>query len=184
MDEIMTTGQNWATAESTGDTGALADLVTDDFRVVGPVGFILDRQQYLGRYQGGFSPESVAWDDVIVRDYGNAAVTIATVTQQASFQNQRADGQFRVAPAGDQPGRLHPVEVVAQRRAADPDRLGQLALAAGGPYRQRQQDQPDRQRAAGRAESLVERPADGAAGPGQDEPDRLVRHHSRIVAKR
>jgi ketosteroid isomerase-like protein len=97
MDDIMTTGQNWATAESTGDTGALADLVTDDFRVVGPVGFILDRQQYLGRYQGGFSPESVAWDDVIVRDYGNAAVTIATVTQQASFQNQRADGQFRVA---------------------------------------------------------------------------------------
>jgi ketosteroid isomerase-like protein len=97
MDDIMTTGQNWATAESTGDTGALADLVTDDFRVVGPVGFILDRQQYLGRYQGGFSPESVAWDDVIVLDYGNAAVTIATVTQQASFQNQRADGQFRVA---------------------------------------------------------------------------------------
>jgi ketosteroid isomerase-like protein len=97
MDDIMTTGQNWATAESTGDTGALADLVTDDFRVVGPVGFILDRQQYLGRYQGGFSPESVAWDDVIVRDYGNAAVTIATVTQQASFQGQRADGQFRVA---------------------------------------------------------------------------------------
>jgi ketosteroid isomerase-like protein len=97
MDDIMTTGQKWATAESTGDTGALADLVTDDFRVVGPVGFILDRQQYLGRYQGGFSPESVAWDDVIVRDYGNAAVTIATVTQQASFQGQRADGQFRVA---------------------------------------------------------------------------------------
>jgi ketosteroid isomerase-like protein len=96
MDEIMTTGQKWAAAESTGDTGALADLVTDDFRVVGPVGFILDRQQYLGRYRGGFSPESVAWDDVTVRDYGSAAVTIATVTQKASFQGQRADGQFRV----------------------------------------------------------------------------------------
>jgi ketosteroid isomerase-like protein len=104
MDEIMTTGQKWAAAESTGDTGALADLVTDDFRVVGPVGFILDRQQYLGRYRGGFSPESVAWDDVIVRDYGSAAVTIATVTQKASFQGQRADGQFRVAHVFVKPG--------------------------------------------------------------------------------
>jgi ketosteroid isomerase-like protein len=97
MDDIMTTGQRWAAAESTGDTAALADLVTDDFRVVGPIGFILDRQQYLGRYQGGFSPESVAWDEVSVRDYGSAAITIATVTQKASFQGQRADGQFRVA---------------------------------------------------------------------------------------
>ena len=104
MDDIMTTGQKWAAAESTGDAGTLADLVTDDFRVVGPVGFILDRQQYLGRYQGGFSPESVAWDDVIVRDYGNAAVTIATVTQKASFQGQRADGQFRVAHVLVKPG--------------------------------------------------------------------------------
>jgi ketosteroid isomerase-like protein len=104
MDDIMTTGQKWAAAESTGDAGALADLVTDDFRVVGPVGFILERQQYLGRYQGGFSPESVAWDDVTVRDYGGAAVTIATVTQKASFQGQRADGQFRVAHVFVKPG--------------------------------------------------------------------------------
>ena len=100
----MTTGQKWAAAESTGDAGALADLVTDDFRVVGPVGFILDRQQYLGRYQGGFAPESVAWEDVIVRDYGSAAVTIATVTQKAEFQGQRADGQFRVAHVFVKPG--------------------------------------------------------------------------------
>ena len=47
--------------------------------MVGPVGFILERQQYLGRYQGGFSARVGGWDDVSVRDYGNAAVTIATV---------------------------------------------------------------------------------------------------------
>jgi ketosteroid isomerase-like protein len=94
--DIMTTGQQWAAAEGSGDAETLAGLVTDDFRVVGPVGFILDRQQYLGRYQGGFAPESVAWDEVTVRDYGSAAVTIATVTQRASFGGQRADGQFRV----------------------------------------------------------------------------------------
>ena len=38
-----------------------------------------------------------AIDDVTIRDYGSAAVTIATVTQKATFGGQRADGQFRVA---------------------------------------------------------------------------------------
>src|SRR3569832_1233620 len=104
MDDITTSGLLWVAVVCCGDTAALADLVTDDFRVVGPVGFVLDRQQYLGRYQGGFSPESVAWDDVTVREYGSAAVTIATVTQKASFQGQRADGQLRVAHLLVRPG--------------------------------------------------------------------------------
>jgi ketosteroid isomerase-like protein len=104
MDDIVTTGQQWAAAEAAGDAGALADLVTDDFRLVGPVGFVLDRQQYLGRYQGGFSPESVEWDDVTVRDYGTAAITIATVTQKATFAGQRTDGQFRVTHVFVKPG--------------------------------------------------------------------------------
>jgi ketosteroid isomerase-like protein len=97
MDDILSTGQKWAAAESSGDAATLADLVTEDFRVVGPVGFILERPQYLGRYQGGFAPEAVQWEDVDLREYGDAAVTIATVTQRASFQGNRADGQFRVA---------------------------------------------------------------------------------------
>jgi ketosteroid isomerase-like protein len=104
MDDILSTGQKWAAAESSGDATTLAELVTEDFRVVGPVGFILERPQYLGRYQGGFSPESVAWDDVSVRDYGSAAVTIATVTQKATFGGQRADGQFRVTHVFVKPG--------------------------------------------------------------------------------
>lgn len=97
MDDILSTGQQWAAAESRGDTEALAALVTDDFHVVGPVGFVLDRQQYLGRYQGGFSPEAVSWDEVAVSDHGDAAVTVGAVTQQAEFQGQRADGRFRVS---------------------------------------------------------------------------------------
>lgn len=96
MDDIRTTGQQWAEAEFRGDPGALATLTTEDFHVVGPVGFVLDRQQYLGRYQGGFAPEAVSWDEVEVVEHGDAAITVAVVTQQASFQGQRADGRFRV----------------------------------------------------------------------------------------
>jgi ketosteroid isomerase-like protein len=96
MDDILTTGQKWAEAEARGDADALAQLTTDDFHVVGPVGFVLDRQQYLGRYQSGFTPEEVRWDEVEVSDHGDAAITVAAVTQKASFQDQRADGRFRV----------------------------------------------------------------------------------------
>lgn len=96
MDDILTTGQKWAEAESRGDADALATLITDDFHVVGPVGFVLDRQQYLGRYQGGFTPEAVSWDEVEVAEHGDAAVTVSAVTRKASFQGQRADGRFRV----------------------------------------------------------------------------------------
>jgi hypothetical protein len=96
MDDIMTTGQKWAAAEAAGDAAALADLVTDDFRVVGPVGFILDRQQYLGRYQGGFSPESVAWDDVIVGTTAAPRSPSRRSPRRRPSRGQRSDGQFRV----------------------------------------------------------------------------------------
>jgi ketosteroid isomerase-like protein len=96
MDDILATGQRWAEAEAAADTGTLDALTVDDFTLVGPVGFVLTKPHWLGRYQGGFTPEATSWDDVTVREYGDAAVTIGTVTQRASYQGQRADGQFRV----------------------------------------------------------------------------------------
>lgn len=48
MDGILTTGQKWAEAEARGDAGTLETLTTEDFHVVGPVGFVLDRKQYFG----------------------------------------------------------------------------------------------------------------------------------------
>jgi ketosteroid isomerase-like protein len=96
MDDILTTGQRWAEAEAGADAATLDALTVEDFTLVGPVGFVLTKPQYLGRYQGGFAPEEMSWDDVTVREYGDAAVAVGTVTQKASFQGQRADGQFRV----------------------------------------------------------------------------------------
>ena len=96
MDDILTTGQRWAEAEAAADTGTLDALTVDDFTLVGPVGFVLTKPQWLGRYQDGFTPEATSWDDVTVRAYGDAAVTVGTVTQRASYRGQRADGQFRV----------------------------------------------------------------------------------------
>jgi ketosteroid isomerase-like protein len=58
---------------------------------------VLDKGQWLERYRSGdFATKSLAWDDVTVRDYGNTAITVGTQTQQASYQGNPANGQFRV----------------------------------------------------------------------------------------
>jgi hypothetical protein len=38
---------------------------------------------------------ALAWEDVEVRDYGDAAVAIGRQVQQATYQGNAADGQFR-----------------------------------------------------------------------------------------
>jgi ketosteroid isomerase-like protein len=94
--EILRLGAHWAEAEQRADTGALDDLAVDDFRLIGPLGFVLDKAQWLGRYQGGeLVTSSLVWDDVVVREFGDLAIAIGRHTQRATYQGQPADGQFR-----------------------------------------------------------------------------------------
>lgn len=98
-DQILELGQRWADAERRGDADALDELLTDDF-VVGPLGFVLDRQQYLEpRRNGVLKLDAHSWDDAGVRDYGATAITVGVVTQQSTYQGQpapQASGRFRV----------------------------------------------------------------------------------------
>jgi len=95
--EILALGARWAEAERHADTAVLAELAADDFRLVGPFGFVLDKAQWLGRYApGALVTSSLTWDEVEVRDFGQTAIAIGKQTQQASYQGRPADGQFRV----------------------------------------------------------------------------------------
>jgi hypothetical protein len=51
--QILDLGAQWADAEVRGDTAALDAMTTDDFTLVGPVGFVLDKPQWLQRYLSG-----------------------------------------------------------------------------------------------------------------------------------
>jgi uncharacterized protein (TIGR02246 family) len=94
--EVRELGRRWAEAEQRGDTDALADLSTDDFTLVGPAGFVLDREQWFAGYRSGaLKVRSLSWDDVRVRDYGDAAVAIGVRTQEATYQGNPAGGRFR-----------------------------------------------------------------------------------------
>lgn len=95
-EQIRELGRRWAEAETQGDVAALDALAVDDFRLVGPLGFVLDKRQWLDRYRtGALSTRTLAWEDVEIRDYGSTAVAIGCQTQQAEFEGRPADGRFR-----------------------------------------------------------------------------------------
>lgn len=94
---IVELGGRFAEAQQHGDLTTLEALLTDDFRLVGPLGFVLDKQTWLEQFRSGaFKLASLIWEEVEVRDYGQTAIAIGRQTQRASYQGQPADGAFRV----------------------------------------------------------------------------------------
>jgi ketosteroid isomerase-like protein len=97
-EQIRDLGARWVDAELAADVDTLASLVTDDFRLVGPFGFVLDKEQWLDRYRSGdFSTAALAWRDVDVREYGDCAVSIGTQSQEAAYKGAPSNGDYRVS---------------------------------------------------------------------------------------
>jgi ketosteroid isomerase-like protein len=95
-EEIRELGRRWAAAEERGDSGVLEELAVDGFRLVGPLGFVLDKRQWLERYRGGdLVTKQLAWADVEVLDLGQTAIAIGVHDQVASYQGHPANGRFR-----------------------------------------------------------------------------------------
>ena len=91
--------------EARGAAQALGPLLADDFVLVGPLGFMLDKQQYLGsRLSGDLRHESFAWEDVRVGVYGEAAIAVGSQTQRSTYQGRDASGRFRVTQVAVQQG--------------------------------------------------------------------------------
>ncbi|WP_280361553.1 nuclear transport factor 2 family protein [Nocardia wallacei] len=96
-DNVLALCRRWVTAELAGDATLLDRLGTDDFTLVGPAGFVLDRTQWLARFTpGALRIDRLDWAPDSVREYGDAAVVVGIQDQEASFAGRRADGRFRV----------------------------------------------------------------------------------------
>src|SRR6266487_4636921 len=86
--QVRELAQRWADAERHADAGALDELLVDDFRAVGPLGFVLTKQQWLDRYRAsGLENTSFTFDEVEVRGYGETAIAIGKQTQTGSLQD-------------------------------------------------------------------------------------------------
>jgi hypothetical protein len=51
QDELQELNRRWTEAEIGADVAALDALAADDFVLVGPVGFVVDKQHWLDRYR-------------------------------------------------------------------------------------------------------------------------------------
>jgi ketosteroid isomerase-like protein len=87
----------WADAEREGDVNALASLLHDDFVGVGPRGFLLSNEQWIGRYASGdLVNEAFALEDLDVRQFGDAAIATGTQSQRTAWRGQSTAGRFRI----------------------------------------------------------------------------------------
>jgi hypothetical protein len=94
--ELLT---RFAEAQRVSNVDELSGLLTDDFKLVGPLGFIIPKQEWLEQFRAGrLQIESLEWDEIDIRThaYANFAIAIGSLTQAATYARKPADGQFRV----------------------------------------------------------------------------------------
>jgi hypothetical protein len=105
--EVLDLVHRWAAAEARNDAGPLDGLLAGDFVGVGPLGFVLNREQWLARFRNGLVNAAFAVEDPAVRDYGTAAVLVGVLAQRTSYAGRDNSGRFRItvvtARDGDRP---------------------------------------------------------------------------------
>ena len=86
-DEVLDLQQRLAAAELHGDTAAFDALLDAEFMAVGPLGFVLTREQWLERTRtGDLKYEAFSWGETSVRLYGDTAILIGEQSQKATYQ--------------------------------------------------------------------------------------------------
>jgi hypothetical protein len=62
---------------------------------VGPLGLVLNKEQWLGRFAGGLSHETFALDEMEPSFYGDTAVATCRQRQAGEFRGNDVGGEFR-----------------------------------------------------------------------------------------
>ena len=94
--EVAQLTDTWATAELQSDTAFLEKCLSDDFIGVGPLGFLLTKQEWLARHQSDDMKYDVhTLDEVRVRTYTGAAIVIGRLTQKATYRGNPINAQLR-----------------------------------------------------------------------------------------
>ena len=86
----------WTNAELHGDAAFLERALADDFVGIGPLGFMLNKREWIARHQSGDMRYSAfTLDEVAARMYGDAALVTCRQSQQATYRGASVPGQFR-----------------------------------------------------------------------------------------
>lgn len=121
--DVIDLVQRWASVELSGDVDAYAELLTADFQGIGPVGFVLDRDQWAARHSNGLRNHKFTVTEPHVRNYGDTAIVEAVQWQKTTAMGRDTSGRFRLlAVAVRQEGRwviAHPAQRPADRTRRD-----------------------------------------------------------------
>ncbi len=94
--EVARLADAWATAELQSDTAFIERTMADGFVGVGPLGFLLTKQEWLARLQSGdLKYTAHTLDEVKVRAYNEAAILIGRLTQEAAYRGNPINVQLR-----------------------------------------------------------------------------------------
>jgi ketosteroid isomerase-like protein len=95
MDDVRETQDRFDRAELTADRDVLHDLIAEDFLSIGPRGFVLDKQQWIGRHDE-FHYEQLETSEMDVRSYGDTAVVRNVQRNRATYQGRPTAVAVRV----------------------------------------------------------------------------------------
>jgi hypothetical protein len=84
-------------AELAGDAAALEELLADDFQLVGPLGFVLDKPQWIAQYlAGNLNYSRLVFEPLSTRTYGEVTIVVATRDQEATYQGTPTPARLRM----------------------------------------------------------------------------------------
>lgn|SRR5487761_1441876 len=87
-DELTDFHQQWTKAELAGDTAKLEQMLHPDFVAVGPLGFVLNKSQWLARLTSGdLKYKTLTWEEPASRFFGDTAITVAAQQSEAAYKD-------------------------------------------------------------------------------------------------
>jgi uncharacterized protein (TIGR02246 family) len=102
--EVLDLIQRWAKVELAGDADGYDGLLSADFTGIGPVGFVLDKQQWAARHRGGLHNERFEVVESTVRLFGDdMAIVTGIQNQVTTFKGHDNSGAFRLTVVAVKP---------------------------------------------------------------------------------
>ncbi len=96
MDEVLAVQHRFDEAELHADREALEELIADDFRSIGPKGFVMNKRQWIDRH-GQFRYHELRTSEMEAVRYGDAAIVRDVQTNHASYGDQEVRLSVRVS---------------------------------------------------------------------------------------
>ncbi len=91
--DLMELGEKLRKAELRGDVAFLEGVLAPDFVGIGPRGFMLTKEAWLGRHRSGdLKYDALERDEVVVRTYGDAAIMTSRETIKTRYKGQEVPG--------------------------------------------------------------------------------------------